>query len=65
MNSLWGQVIATVLWLTALGGMLTAFLLDTAIMPWAVAVIVSYALIRVESLHRKVCKLYEYFEIES
>lgn len=58
------NVMAIVLLLCSVAGIIAAFLLDTAIMPWAVAVLVSYSLHRVETTNKKVTRLLEIFDSE-
>lgn len=53
MLNILANVAAVLLMLCSIGGLLVAFLISTAIMPWAVAVLVSYVLIRIEATNRK------------
>lgn len=60
--SIMANVMAIVLLLGSVAGVAAAFLLDTAIMPWAVAILVSYSLHRVETTNKKVTRLLELFD---
>lgn len=63
MRELFAVVVGVVLGLTSFGGLLAAFLLDTAIMPWAVAVMLGYVLFRVERMNIKLRELHDFFEL--
>lgn len=59
--SIMANVMAIVLLLCSIAGIIAAFLLDTAIVPWAVAVLVSYSLHRTEAVNKKVTQVLELF----